>query len=287
MKNQLENFKNTAMVEGSLSNCTLQAYETDIVKFINFLPEEKAWNAVTQKNVIDFLGVMHSHGYANATITRTFHSLKSFFKYLLKNDLVDKDPTQFIQRKNNCTKIPDVLTIPEVQAMMFHASIDNSAARDVALLELLYSNGLRVSELCAIKLSDIQGDSIRIHGKGNKERIVPLTVKTKLAIQKYIDSIENRPSDLLFLNRVGKPLDRVAAYRIVKKHSFNAGIMKSVSPHTLRHSLATHLLDRGADIRVIQAILGHSDIRSTAHYSQVSTHLIKQAFNEYHPNIEA
>ena len=270
--------------ERGLSPNTLSAYERDIQKFLEFSPPQET----SQKNIVDWLEKLKKEGAASASISRALMALKVFFRFCKRENIVEKNPTQFLDSPKLWQLIPEVLSNTEVERLL--ASPDketNAGSRDRAILELLYSSGLRVSELCGLNLHDVDDTFVRVLGKGSKERVVPVGKAAIEAIDHYL--LHHRPEatgekEPLFLNSRGKRMDRSIIWRRIKDYAKEAGIAKNISPHTLRHSFATHLLDGGADLRVIQEMMGHATINSTDRYTHISRSKLSNAFHTFHPS---
>ena len=280
-------------VEKNLSNETIIAYESDNVKYLEFLQKNFITNLkdVKQKNISKYIHSLYDKKYSTATIARMFSSIRSFHQFLFTEDILDENPALTILNPKVSKKLPDILEESEISSII--NSVSESSLffyRDQAIIETLYSCGLRVSELCELSISNIffDDDLIRIFGKGSKERLIPISQRAKSFINNYM--IHNRPMllkeksiDYIFLSKNGKILTRSMINKILKKHVDLAGITKKVSPHTLRHSFATHLLDGGADLRFVQALLGHSDISTTQIYTHLDKHLLKEVYKTNHP----
>ena len=246
---------------------------------------------VKQKNISHFVHSLYDKKYSTATISRMFSSIRSFHQFLFSEGILDENPASTILNPKVSKKLPEILEEPEISSII--NSVHKSSLffyRDRAIIETLYSCGLRVSELCELSISNIflDDDLIRIFGKGSKERLIPISQRAKTFINKYM--IHSRPSllkrksiDYLFLSKNGKILTRAMINKILKKYVDLAGVKKKVSPHTLRHSFATHLLDGGADLRFVQALLGHSDISTTQIYTHLDKHLLKEVYKTHHP----
>jgi integrase/recombinase XerD len=211
-------------------------------------------------------------------------TLKVFFRFLVQEEKLGKDVTALLSAPKVWQLIPEVLTVEEVEALL-RAAVD---VRDRAILYTMYASGLRASEVCALNFFDVQEEKVLVQGKGGKERVVPIAKVATEAIEVYIQAWEGswgkcERSSPLFLSKRGKRLDREMIWRIVKKYAELAGIRKNISPHTLRHSFATHLLENGADLRIIQEMLGHKDISTTDRYTHISKRHLKNAFENFHP----
>jgi integrase/recombinase XerD len=238
---------------------------------------------------MEFLGSM---GISPRSQARIISGIKAFFRYLLFEDLIKHDPASLLESPKLGRKLPDTLSVPEIDLIL--KSIDHSTpegARNRAMIETLYSSGLRVSELLALKLSDVHRDIgfIRVRGKGNKERLVPIGASALKYLDIYIEQVRVKVpvkpgyESIVFLNRWGRGLSRVSVFNIVKHLVANAGLKKSISPHTFRHSFATHLLEGGADLRAVQQMLGHESITTTEVYTHLDRDYLRQVITEFHP----
>lgn len=286
---QLSNFLCYLTSEKGHSPHTIEAYRRDIKHFITFIVEKgvKSFTAVTSIHMIDFLAFLHASGYASATTSRALIALKVLFRFLKREGIIAENCALYIETPKTWQKIPTVLSYEECLKLLKQPDIQGpNGARDVAIMELLYSSGLRATELCGLKIIDVDDDAVKVFGKGGKERLVPIGRAAIEAIDNYLlyerckfEGEEER----LFLTRYGKPLNRIELWKIIKKHAHDAGLCKNISPHTLRHSFATHLLDNGADLRIIQEMLGHASINSTERYAHVSKKQLQDAFERCHP----
>lgn len=293
-------FTNYLRTEKSLSENTISAYTFDLDKFFKFSYEEKSVSnleQISEDTITDFLSYLHKSGsktdnrYNSKSIARFISSLKSFFKYLETEKQISVNPLENIDTPKSKRILPDVLSIEEINLIFSKPDLSNKLGlRDKALMETMYASGLRVSESINLEISNIYFNEgfIRVFGKGSKERIVPIGKTALKFITKYINEsrglLKNKNSyDYLFLNFRGSKLSRMGILDIIKKHCNNAGINKSVHPHTLRHSFATHLLQGGADIRIIQEMLGHSDISTTQIYTHVDKDYLIEVHKTFHP----
>ncbi|WP_018621212.1 site-specific tyrosine recombinase XerD [Spirosoma luteum] len=288
-------FKNYLKLERSLAENSVEAYLHDAEKLYQFiLLTDPALNPmqVTEKELMNFLKYLGELGLSAHSQARILSGLKSFFKYLLLENLIQHDPTQLLEAPKLGRKLPDTLSFPEIEDIL--AAIDLSTPggpRDRAMLEVLYSSGLRVSELLNLRLTNcfFTEGFIRVLGKGDKVRLVPIGedamhytriyvehVRSKLAIQKGDE-------DSIFLNLGGKQLSRISVFTTIKKLAAEVGITKTISPHTFRHSFATHLIEGGADLRAIQQMLGHESITTTEIYTHLDRDYLQQTLREYHP----
>lgn len=273
-------------VEKGLSINSLDSYKRDLLIYIAFLKEnKKAVLKATRVDIEKFLANRTDGGSKIRTVARNKVSIANFYKFLVMENYISKNPTDNLEVIRLKKTLPDYMTSEEVDKLL---SVQNEKTdkglRDKAIFELMYSSGLRVSEVCALKVEDVlfDGKCIRLHGKGNKERIVPVNEHALLLLKNYIETsrlsiCKLKESKELFLNFRGDKISRVGIWKIVKDAMRRSGIEKNIYPHTLRHSFATHLIQRGADLRSVQRMLGHSDITTTEIYTHVdSEHLRKQ-----------
>lgn len=292
----INGFKAYLLLERSLSPHSIDAYLRDVAKLVRFLEIKEydlAPHEVDLEQLQAFIFWINSLGLGARSQARLLSGIKAFYKYLLVEDLTDTDPTDLLEGPRIKRKIPDVLTYDEVLQML--AAIDLSephGTRNRAMLETLYACGLRVSELINLKLSNLFLDIgfVKVIGKNNKERIVPIGGDAIKHIQFYKDSVRRLQSNIhpdaenmLFLNRRGKALSRVMVFMIVKETARLAGIEKKVSPHTFRHSFATHLIEGGADLKAVQDMLGHESITTTEIYTHLDREFLKETIISYHP----
>lgn len=268
---------------------TVKAYREDLGEYQTFLGELVVENS-DKENLLDFVIYLHQRELSNRSIARKLSAIKSFFIYLLRLEVIEINPADFVDSPQFLQKLPDFLSIDEVERIINIDNGDKNQVRDSCIIELLYSTGLRVSELCTITVGSILFGQklIRVFGKGAKERIVPIGDIALQKIRQYLPIRKERLSckkstDVLFISRLGKSISRVSIWSIVKKRVLAASIDKNVSPHTLRHSFATHLISGGADLRAVQAMLGHSDISTTQIYTHVSSKLLQDTHSRYHP----
>lgn len=272
--------------EKGLSAHTIEAYGRDIASFGTFL-NGKQWKEVAPADILSFLGELKAKKYANSTICRMLVAVKVFFRFLKKEGEIGVDLGNYFDTPKLWQLIPEVMTTEEVDALLAQPKTEDAiGARDKAVLELLYATGMRVSELCNLRMNDLSDTFVKVIGKGKKERLIPVGKKAIEAVDHYLLHFrgevkeENGP---LFISPRGKPIDRITVWNRVKIYARSAGIMKEISPHTLRHSFATHLLENGADLRLIQDMLGHEDIGTTDRYTHVTGNRIKTAFQTFHP----
>jgi len=269
--------------EKGLSRNTSLAYGRDLRCFAAAL---KGKGEVTEKDVVAHLGDLRDKGYASASIYRALMTLKVFFRFIKSEGEIASDPTALLDAPKLWQLIPEVLTQEEVVSLLEMPDLsEEEGMRDRAILETFYATGIRVSELCGLCVHDVGEREVRVRGKGGKERVVPIGKAALFAIDQYLAKYRNDKGDNLplFVTAKGKRVRRERIWERVKLYAKAAGIEKDVSPHTLRHSFATHLLDQGADLRVIQEMLGHSDIATTDRYTHLSQKRLFEAFDSFHP----
>jgi integrase/recombinase XerD len=288
-------FRNYLKLERSLSDNSITAYEPDIRKLLTYLDINDiniSPLTIELKHLKDFIHWINELGLNARSQARIISGLKAFFKYLILEDIRDNDPSSLLESPRLGRKLPEVLSIDEIDQIM--AAIDLSkpeGQRNKAIIETLYSCGLRVSELINLKISNLYFDDgfIRVVGKGDKERLVPIGQKAMKEIRYYfqdrnlMNNIDKNSENIVFLNRRGKQLTRVMIFTIIKRLVEKAKINKKVSPHTFRHSFATHLIDGGADLRAVQEMLGHESIITTEIYTHLDREYLRDAIIQYHP----
>ena len=295
MKTFLEDYITILRVEKNLSPKSIEAYKRDLTRYIDFLEEEKDINnleEISPKHIRGFIRVLNDAHLAPASITRSFSSIRSYHSFLSGENLVQQNPSQLLDAPKPSRKLPVVLAVEEVNKIL--GVIDTAkplGRRDLAILEVLYSAGVRVSELCDLRMIDLvlDSDMIRVTGKGNKERFVPIGPRAQECINNYLKfdrpTLSKKDKNLgkIFLSRNGRPLTRMTVNIILKKWAQVSGLKKKVSPHTFRHSFATHLLEGGADLRVVQEMLGHVDISTTQIYYDMDREHLKEVHRSFHP----
>ena len=292
----INGFESFLMLEKSLAENTIVAYKSDLEKLVSFFQIRelnKGIEEIHTGDLSDFIIYLNKLGLGERTQARIISALKTFFKYLVMEDIIKNDPTTLLEGPKLQRKIPEVLSYDEIQQMMTAVDLSHEqGTRNRAILEVLYASGLRVSELINLRISNIYPEIgfIRVIGKGNKERIIPIGQEALKHIQLYIEGVRRRQNnidpasqDILFLNRRGKPLSRVMVFLIVKNIAQAAGIKKRVSPHTFRHSFATHLIEGGADLKAVQDMLGHESILTTEIYTHLNADYLKEVILSYHP----
>lgn len=276
--------------EKGLSANTLEAYRRDVFAFFHFLQEHphiQSWNQVDRDQIIAFLSQKKEAKYATSSLCRFLVAIKVLFRFLKREGVVIENSAALLETPKLEQLLPDILSPEEIELLLSVPDVSTKrGARDRAILEVLYASGLRVSELCRLKISDVDNHYVRVFGKGGKERLVPIGKQAIKAIDRYLcfrDGPETSEETALFVSRGGKPMNRIAVWKQVKLYAARANIRKRISPHTFRHSFATHLLDNGADLRVIQEMLGHTNIQSTDRYTRVSLTHLREAFEASHP----
>lgn len=288
----IRKYKQYLQLERSFSPNTLDAYLADLNKLLAFLILENIDIAdITLENLQEFAAGLHDIGIHPRSQARIISGIKSFFRFLILDDYIEADPSELLESPQKGFKIPEVLTVNEIDSII--ATIDLSkkeGQRNRAILETLYSCGLRVSELINLKLSELylKEGFIKVEGKGSKQRLVPISPKAIKEINNYfIDrnqiDIKKGNEDFLFLSRRGTRMSRIMIFHIIKEQTEAAGIIKNVSPHTFRHSFATHLLEGGANLRAIQCMLGHESITTTEIYTHIDRNLLRSEIIEHHP----
>ncbi len=294
MKQLLAQFIDFIKVERGLSQNTQVAYEHDLSNYLAFLSDQKIQKPteITPQHIIKYINLLNEVGLVGSSITRNLSAIRMFDQFLLGENITQNDPTQSVSSPKLGQKLPGVLNIPEVELLLKQPDKnDLLGCRDKAMLEFLYATGIRVTELITIKQSDLYFDQefVRVFGKGSKERIIPVNL---IAI-KYVRNYQNSSrmvlaqrgihKDVLFLNARGRPMTRMGFWKILRNYLDQAGITKNASPHTLRHSFATHLLEGGADLRTVQELLGHVDIATTQIYTHLNRDYLKEVYRKFHP----
>ena len=294
MKQEVERYIHYKVVERGLSKNTTDAYRRDLLNYINYIQKvegKEQTEAITRHSILHYLYNLKDQGRAGATITRTLSSIRSFHQFLIREAYTTHDPSVHIEMPRAEKRLPKTLSMSEVEELL-NTSVKNPYLniRNKAMLELLYATGIRVSELCNLTLSDVHLQMGFIHciGKGNKERIIPLGGTAANMIDNYLREgrlslMKKHKHNLMFVNHHGKQLSRQGFWKIIKQLAASANIKKELTPHTLRHSFATHLLENGADLRAVQEMLGHADISTTQIYTHVTKTRMKEVYSKYHP----
>jgi integrase/recombinase XerD len=290
----LESFLAHLEIERGLSRNTCDAYRIDLKRFLQGLPANLLASpaSIEEREVFDFLVAERRRGRSVASVKRSLSALRTFFRFLVGMGAARTNPTRNLETPRGWLRLPSVLQADEVRRLLdgVQANPSRYPLRDAALLELIYATGLRVGEAITLTLGSLRPDLkiLRCLGKGSRERIVPVTQRAIEAVQKYLQAerprlVRRRATDLLFVSRGGRPLGREVVNAQLKKYALLAGLPGKVTPHTLRHSFATHLLRRGADLRVVQEILGHAKVTTTEIYTHLSNTDLKAAHRKYHP----
>lgn len=272
---------------------SISSYVTDLAEYVEFIDKNYAIAdpvRITKQHIRNFVARLKRKQSSSSSIARKMSAIRSFHKFLMQEKLVDVNVALGVHLPKKKQTLPTVLSVEEVDALMVAADGDDPLElRNKAMLELLYGSGLRISELLALRLSDLHLNMgfLNVAGKGNKERIVPVGAEAAHAMRQYLDkgrpTIKKIPGDILFVNSRGTAISRVGFYKVLKLLAVKAGITKDVSPHTLRHSFASHLLDNGVDLRVVQELLGHEDISTTQIYTHISKQKLQQVYTAFHP----
>lgn len=288
----LKKYKQYLQLEKSLSPNTVHAYLADVNKLFQFLAEEKIhpYDA-TLENLETFSASLRDVGIQARSQARILSGIRSFYHYLIMEDFLESDPSELLESPQIGLHLPEVLTIEEIDTLI--GSIDlssNEGQRNRTILEMLYSCGLRVSELCHLKISDLYLDEgfIKVEGKGSKQRLVPISPRAIQELRLYfidrnLTTIKPGFEDFVFISKRGKNISRIMVFHIIKELADAIGLQKNISPHTFRHSFATHLLEGGANLRAIQCMLGHESIGTTEIYTHMDTHRLRSEIIEHHP----
>jgi integrase/recombinase XerD len=287
-QNFVQDFIYYLQAERGLSGNTVESYKNDVVSFLE--KTKKNVKEIKREDIKEYLNSLNSSNFSTATVARKTSSLRMFFLFQLGEGLISQTPMNNIEGPKTEKRLPEVLSTHEVTKLIESVNGDfKYPIRDKAILELLYGCGLRVSELLNLRKEDIflKEDFIRVKGKGNKERIIPLGSKAKKAIIEYISTervtLDKKKSAFLFLTRRGNKLSRMGLWKLFRQYLLKSGITKNCTPHTLRHSFATHLLERGATLRTVQLLLGHSDISTTQIYTHIDRNYLRDILITYHP----
>jgi integrase/recombinase XerD len=293
MNHYLDHYLNYLTVERGLARNTLDAYGRDLARYLDYLEEKQiaTLEGITPTVVLRFLSHLKDAGLSARSRARTLAALRTFHKFLIREKIASDNPTDQVVSPKSLTALPHTLSPFDVENLLAGPQGESPLAwRDRAMLEVLYATGLRVSELVSLKLSDLQMDVgyLTAFGKRSKQRIVPLGMAAIDALREYLHYgrpglDKQRESQYLFLNRSGVGLTRQGFWKIIKRRALEAGITQSITPHMMRHSFATHLLENGADLRSVQAMLGHADISTTQIYTHVTRERLKKLHTQHHP----
>jgi len=293
MDRLIDQYLNFLLVEKGLAAKTLESYSRDLIRYRRFLEQNKAQAPADSDTalILRHMIALRNAGLGGRSRARHLVSIRGFYRFLVHEKIIARDPSRLIDLPKLSLKLPDVLSVDEVSRLL--GAVDASrptGVRDAAMLELLYAAGLRVSELVGLKLYDVNLESafVRVLGKGAKERVVPIGAPARSKIDFYVATarrkiLKNQPSPYLFVARGTKPITRQGFWKLLRRYALRAGLTKRVTPHSLRHSFATHLLERGADLRAVQVMLGHVDISTTQIYTHVAREQLKKIHLKHHP----
>jgi len=289
----LDEFLDYLVVERGLSPNTLESYSRDLHKYIDYLKKQGIDDIrdSSSSHILVFISILTGKGLSAKTIARNLAAVRMFYRFLVNENYLQGNPAAKIDSPKTWIRLPNTISLDEVERLLDQPDTNTPLGmRDSAMLELLYATGMRVSELISISLNHINlevGYLIAL-GKGSKERILPIGDQAVTKVREYLASsrkrlLKNSRSSALFVNRSGNPISRQGFWKVIKKYSLKAGIQKNITPHTLRHSFATHLLERGADLRSVQSMLGHVDISTTQIYTHVTRERLKKLHSKLHP----
>lgn len=294
-ENIIIDFRNYLKLEKSLSFNTIEAYTRDVRKFTEFISSTQSYKTLEEiepKNLNEFLIFINSVEFSSKSQARLISSIKAFFKYLLIEELIENNPSKLLESPRVGVYLPTILSVVEIENILDCIDLSQKEGqRNKAIVETLYSCGMRVSELVDLKISNLffKEEFIKLLGKGNKERLVPIGQKAIKEINIYLEhyrknlKVQKKDEDILFLNRRGAKLTRIMIFTIIKELAVKAGITKNISPHTFRHSFATHMVEAGADLRAVQEMLGHASITTTEVYTHLDRDFLRSEIINYHP----
>jgi integrase/recombinase XerD len=293
MKEFVDTFLNYLSVERGLSRNTIVSYQGDLNNYLGFLRNRniESLSKATRDDIINFMLYQKDKGLSANSIARRLAAIKVFYRFLVRERLLKNDVTSLIESPRLWQKIPQTLSLNEVESLLSQPNIrDTQGIRDRAILETLYATGMRASEAVNLKVDGLNLDIgfLRCIGKGSKERVIPLGRKAIMSLKRYLGItrpklLKRKESEFLFLNRFGKKISRQSLWKIIKKYARQARIKKPIRPHILRHSFATHLLERGADLRSVQEMLGHANISTTQIYTHINKERLKTIHRLFHP----
>jgi integrase/recombinase XerD len=290
----IDGFLNYLSVERGLSRNTIISYSQDLKNYSEYLKSRsvKSFSATTKNDIVGFMMVRKDQKLAANSIARSLAAIRMFYRFLVRERILKTDPSSLVDSPKLWKKIPETLSVNEVESLLSAPNVrdEKQGARDRAILETLYATGMRVSEAVNLKSDNVNMDIgfLRCIGKGDKERIIPLGKKAIISIKRYLEIsrpklLKNKESDALFLSRSGKKISRQSLWKMIKHYAKLARIKKPMRPHILRHSFATHLLERGADLRSVQEMLGHANISTTQLYTHINKERLKSIHRMYHP----
>ena len=293
MRELIDAFLNYLSVERALSQNTIISYREDLKAYASFLEKNKVGllSKTTRSDITNFMLSQRDRGISANSVARRLAAIRMFYRFLVRERIIKSDPTILVDSPKLWKKIPDTLSLNEVDALLSTPKLRGTQGiRDRAILETLYATGMRVSEAAHLKVTDLNMEVgfVRCFGKGKKERIVPLGGKAIVSIKRYLEVsrpklLNSKESEFLFLSRLGKNISRQSLWKIIKRYAKEAKIKKSIKPHILRHSFATHLLERGADLRSVQEMLGHANISTTQIYTHINKDRLKSIHKMFHP----
>jgi len=293
MEELIDTFLNYLSVERGLSRNTIISYGEDLNTYIDFLKGRgiDALSRVSRNHISDFMFSQKDKGISANSIARRLAAIKSFHRFLVRERILKQDTSSLVDSPKLWKRIPETLSLNEVDALLRQPNVrEKQGIRDRAVLETFYATGMRVSELVNLKRDNVNLDVgfLRCTGKGNKERVIPLGKQAIVSLKRYLEAsrphyLKGKESDLLFLNRFGKKISRQSLWKLIKRYARDARIKKPIRPHILRHSFATHLLERGADLRSVQEMLGHSNISTTQIYTHINKERLKSIHKMFHP----
>lgn len=293
MRELIETFLNYLSVERGLSRNTIISYQEDLNYYMDYLESAdiNSLSRTTRDDISNFMFLQKDKGLSANSVARRLAAIKSFYRFLVKERILKSDPSSLIDSPKLWKKIPDALSVNEITRLLDQPNIrELQGIRDRAVLEALYATGMRVSEAANLKKDNLNLEVgfLRCIGKGNKERVIPLGKKAIQSLQRYLAMgrpklLKGRESEYLFLSRLGKRISRQSLWKIIRRYARQAGIKKPIRPHILRHSFATHLLERGADLRSVQEMLGHSNISTTQIYTHINKDRLKTIHRMFHP----
>jgi len=293
VKELIDSFLDYLSVERALAKNTILAYRADLNIYLDFIAQRgiTVLSKSTKNDIVEFMLLQKTQGIQPVSIARRLAAIRMFHRFLARERVLKSDPTTLIDSPKLWKKVPDTLSLNEIESLIGQPDVrDYQGARDKAILETLYATGMRVSELSNLKTNNVNLDIgfLRCIGKGNKERIIPLGKKAIGSINRYLEFSRKhfhnkKNSDILFISRLGARLSRQSVWKLVKQYALKAKIKKTIKVHTLRHSFATHLLERGADLRSVQEMLGHSSISTTQIYTHIDKERLKTVYKMFHP----
>lgn len=289
MEDALQDFLHYLHIERGVSENTLTSYKRDLRAYLYFMRIADP-NEIKRYHIVNYLQHLNQQGKATTTIARNLSAIRTFHQFLLREGIASQDPSHQLETPKKSRKLPKVLSSKDVEALLDIESNTPLSIRNKAMLELMYATGLRVTELVELTLDDLHLEMgfVRCMGKGSKERIIPVGRMAKEAMDIYLQSarptlLKKQRTDKVFLNHLGRPITRQGFWKIIKELSIEKNIQKEITPHTLRHSFATHLLENGADLRAVQEMLGHADISTTQIYTHVTKARLKDVYQSFHP----